>query len=1082
MTAQFITNQNKLLSDVINNILPCSRNLYFLVGYFYFSGFQEIYEKVADKNLKILVGLEVERDLTNKVKEFEMLQEVNISRGQIRDNYYKSLVQLFNDTDFFDTPKKVDAFKLFLGKIENGTLEIRKTFHPNHAKLYVFENEENFNQGGEYPGTVITGSSNLTRAGLKDRFEINVVSRDLANYQEAYKIFQELWKDSVKIVDKDNLDDFFYNVVEKTWLNKSPSPFLLYIRVLNEYFRQYKADALRLPSKITDGEFLDLKYQIDAIGQAIDTIQKHNGVIIADVVGLGKSIIASTVAHNLNLRTIIISPPHLIDQWEDYHYDFKFHAKIYSSGKIEQALEENDKDEQKLIIIDEAHKYRNELTADYGNLHKLCQRNKIILLSATPFNNKPQDIFSMVRLFQIPTRTTLQTVDNLSYQFRELIVEYKRIKEAQKKKSESEIAISARINKVAEKIRNMLSPLVIRRSRLDLDAIDEYKKDLEQQNITFPKVNPPQELEYELGNLSGLYLSTLEQIAPEDEESAKGFIGARYMPTNYIKDFEKYRQKIVEEMGVDENLYKQIQINLAQFMRRLLVRRFESSIFAFQTTLDNIIKSSETILEWYEKLGKVPVYKKGKLPDIESIIEVAGEDLDDELEENLFDYQLRKHIEKGLWFIDKKEIKKGFVEDVQRDIEVLNNIKQQWFGSGFPTDPKLEHFKTIVKERLKIDPSRKIVVFSEFADTVNYLYDKLKDELKVFKYTAKDSSQTNKQVIKQNFDAASKIQKNDFDVLIATDAISEGFNLHRAGIVFNYDIPYNPTRVIQRVGRINRINKKVFDELFIYNFFPTETGEEETRVKQVSTLKLAMVHALFGEDTKYLTKDEELRSFFAAEYQRAIAAGDELSPETKYENFIRNLRANNKEIVEEAAKLPKRCRIKRTVKKEQSGVIVFGKKGDEYVFKIGSKTKEPHNLPIADALKLFEAEINETGEKTSNSFYEIYSKISENLFAKRTEVAKDRGKLDTIAMIEALKDKLPQHKDYLEDLLFVVKELDALPERFARLIRAIELNKLEKDFNELKRQVPLDYLLSIIEREQKIEDGKETLILSEELI
>ena len=183
------------------------------MGYFYFSGFQEIYEKVVDKNLKILVGLEIEQDLTNKVREFEVLQETNSPRGVIRDKYYESLVKLFNDTDFFDSQEKQDAFKLFLEKIENGTLEIKKTLHSNHAKLYVFENKEEFNQGGEYPGTVITGSSNLSHSGLKGRFEINVISREPANYQEAYSIFLELWKDAVKIVDKDNLEDFLYKVV-----------------------------------------------------------------------------------------------------------------------------------------------------------------------------------------------------------------------------------------------------------------------------------------------------------------------------------------------------------------------------------------------------------------------------------------------------------------------------------------------------------------------------------------------------------------------------------------------------------------------------------------------------------------------------------------------------------------------------------------------------------------------------------------------------------------------------------------------------------------------------------------------------
>jgi superfamily II DNA or RNA helicase len=1082
MSVQFITNQGKFLSEVINKILPSSKNLYFLVGYFYFSGFQEIYEKVADKHIKVLVGLEIDQDLSNRIREVELLQETNTSRGLVRDNYYKALVQLFNESDFFDSEEKQAAFKLFLQKIEDGTLEIKKSLHSNHAKLYVFENKEEFNQGGEYPGTVITGSSNLSRSGLKDRFEINVISRDSATYDEAYKIFQDLWKDSVTIVDKDNLDNFLYNVVEKVWVDKLPKPFLLYVKVLHEYFRRYQEDTIRTPAEITKGEYIDLKYQIDAIQGAIDVLQKHNGVIVADVVGLGKSIIASAVAHNLKYKTIIVCPPHLIPQWEDYHYDFEFHSKIYSSGKIEDALEGDDKNETKLVIVDEAHKYRNELTADYANLHKLCQRHKVMLLSATPFNNRPQDIFSMVKLFQVPTRTTLQTVDNLSYQFRELIIEYKKIKESQKKKTESPSVIASRINQVAGEIRRILSPLVIRRSRLDLDAIEEYKEDLHRQKITFPKVNPPVELDYDLGDLSDLYLATLEQISPEKEDSGKGFIGARYKPAFYIKDFEKYRQQIAADMGVDENLLKQSQINLADFMRRLLVRRFESSMFAFQSTLDSIIKSSQNVLKWYEKRGEVPVYKKGKLPDIDYLQEASDGSLSDELEQTLFEYQLEKYIDKGLWFIPKQEIRKAFVDDVQKDIDLLMNIRQQWFSDGFPKDPKLENFKAVIRDCLKENPTRKIVVFSEFGDTVDYIHEQIKGEFRAFKYTAKDSSKTNKQIIKENFDAGSKVQKKDFDVLIATDAISEGFNLHRAGIILNYDIPYNPTRVIQRVGRINRINKKVFDELFIYNFFPTATGEEETGIKRISTLKLAMIHALFGEDTKVLTKDEELRSYFADQYKKAIANEEQLSPEAKYENFIRNLRINSPDIVEEAVKLPKRCRIKRIAKKNQSGVIVFGKKGEECVFKFGHKNLEPKSIAATDALDLFDAEINETGEQTSRAFESIYSKIKENLFSKRTEVAKDRGKIQAIEKIETLKDKLPAHRDYIEDLFYVVKNLDALPERFLRLIRAIDTKTLEKNFNNLQREVPHRYLLDIRDREEKIEEGKETLILSEELI
>ena len=505
-------------------------------------------------------------------------------------------------------------------------------------------------------------------------------------------------------------------------------------------------------------------------------------------------------------------------------------------------------------------------------------------------------------------------------------------------------------------------------------------------------------------------------------------------------------------------------------------------MYAFRSTLDSIIRSSEVIVDWYERLGKVPVYKKGKLPDVDALMQSSGEDLEEELWEATLEDELQKYIEKGLWLIDKKELRIAFIEDVKKDIAILSEVRRQWFGDGFPDDPKLQHFAAIIRKKLKEDPERKIVVFTEFADTADYLFGKLKDDLRVFKYSAKDANKTNKKTIKENFDAGSKVQKDDYDVLIATDAISEGFNLHRAGTVFNYDIPYNPTRVIQRVGRINRINKKVFDELFIYNFFPTATGERETRVKEIATLKIAMVHALFGEDTKVLTKDEELQSWFTKQFKEILSNQEEPSPEAKYEDLIRRLRVSQYDLVQQAMTIPRRCRVRRTEKKGKTGVIVFGKKGQEYAFKFGTKAAEPVALGVAAALDLFEAEVSEESERTSDSFEPVYEKVKSKLFAKRTEVALDKGKRETILKVEALKDKLPKKKDYLEDLLYVLKELDALPDRYSRFIRAIDFKSLEEDVERLQQQCPHSYLVGIIEREKKIEEGEESLILSEELI
>ena len=153
------------------------------------------------------------------------------------------------------------------------------------------------------------------------------------------------------------------------------------------------------------------------------------------MVGLGKSIIASTVARNLRLRAIVICPPHLCRQWEGYRDEFGFTASVFSAGKIEEALKyymEMIKDnEQFLIIIDEAHRFRNEFTEDYSFLHNICSGNKVLLLTATPFNNQPEDIYSLIKLFQNPSHSTLKTVENLGASFKSLIDQYRKLREGQ---------------------------------------------------------------------------------------------------------------------------------------------------------------------------------------------------------------------------------------------------------------------------------------------------------------------------------------------------------------------------------------------------------------------------------------------------------------------------------------------------------------------------------------------------------------------------------------------------------------------------------------------------------------------------
>lgn len=1081
MSSSFITNKEKFLSDIINGILPKTDAVDILVGYFYYSGYIELSDNLKDKQIRILVGLDVDLQVSKHVREVENFRKGLISRGALKDEYYKQFVEIFNNSDFLDTAEKLSQFKMFYGKILDGTLEIRKTLDPCHSKLYLFAYNDQMNENGELPGTLITGSSNLSYQGLKGRIELNARFNDKADYEEGKRIFEDLWKDSVVIACKDNIDEWNDKVIAKIWYDKLYSPYLMYIRVLREYFNIPTSTNLLTPYDITEGKYSNLRYQTDAVQMALNSLNNHNGAIIADVVGLGKSIIASTVARNLKLRTIVICPPHLYKQWEGYRDEFGFTATVFSAGKIEDAVlhyqELVKEEEQFLIIIDEAHRFRNEYTQDYALLHNLCSGNKVLLLTATPFNNQPADIYALIKLFQIPSRSTLKTVENLGASFKELIDKYRTLRDEQREGKTTDEEVKLEVNDIAKKIRSIISPLVVRRSRLDLQGIPEYAEDLKQQHIQLVLPNDPEELTYDLSELKGLYLSTLDRISKSAgaSEDTYGFIAARYSPALYIYEDkqEALAKELEQKTGVKFNLLIGRQANISSFMRHLLVARFESSVAAFQTSLGYMIQSSEHLLKWVEKRNKIPVFKKGHLPDVDCFYESSGDGLD-EIEELFEKFEAR-----GFFEIDMKYVKPTFLDDVKSDIQLLKYLQEQWFGKDnvIKKDPKLSSFIQILKKQMKAEPKRKLIVFSEYADTVNYLGKALVDAgLPVMKYTSADASPLNKERIRQNFDAGLKpsLQQNEFHILIATDAISEGYNLHRAGAIFNYDIPYNPTRVIQRIGRINRINKKVFDELYIYNYFPTDVGEAETRTKEISTLKMAMIHAIMGEDTKALTKDEEVKAFFKERYRKEFAKSEEASWDTPYRKLLNSLKGT--EVYEHAMALPHRARTARAIQKPHKGVLMFGKKGDDFVFKIGDTEQKPCMISAEEAIGLFETDDKEKPVDLSKAFDKVYQQVKSSLFTNDEKEKNEKELLKALSKVKILiKDKILD-KDYLSDLLEVIKA-DALSGYEIRYINQLTL----KEAKNLPEKITSEYLARIITCQNKVDDSEETLILSEEL-
>jgi superfamily II DNA or RNA helicase len=1082
------------LSSNLKTILPKCNKIDALVGYFYFSGFKDLHNELKDKQIRILVGMDIDKKIIEKVS---VLKDLNLdshvvnthvsSRSGAKEDYIENFSHIFNDTDYFDNEDSQKAFEIFLGKIMDGSLQIKKTAEANHSKFYILHNEQNSSEEGK--GIVIVGSSNLTVSGLREQREHNIILHENHYYESHVKEFEDCWVDESNIIisDIESSDNFVREIKRKIWLYSLPDPLLMYYKVLSEYFSITEIEDMKTPKNITGGKFSDLKYQKDAINLGIDRIKKFGGVIIADVVGLGKSIVASAIAHNLGLKTIIIAPPHLEDQWKDYMSEFDFKGFVYTTGKIQEALDRHGEDNGKILfILDEAHKHRNEDTDNYKILHRLCAGHYVMALSATPFNNDPKDIYALIKLFSTPGQSTIRTVENLSMSFHGLFKRYKKIRKDLRKNIKSDGSENAEVKNdlhdIADELRKMIEPLIIRRSRLDLDEIEEYRDDLKSQGVSFAKVKDPELLEYDLGNMFDLYINTLEKISPEDKSTS--FIGTRYKPASYLKQGSEFIKKLVENddddegMSADEKIQRitQAQANIAKFMRRLLVRRFESSIGAFNLSLKNMIMSSETMLDWYTNRSEVPIFKKGVLPDVEYL-----NDLDDEEREELFS----KFEEKGLIRIPARELQPEFEDHLKQDIRLLKEIQSEW--SQVTNDPKYDFLKKKISESITKDKTRKIVIFTEFSDTANYVYQKLSKEgfKRVFKYSSEDASDENKKIIRSNFDAGLEDSKksDDFDVIIATDAISEGFNLHRAGTVINYDIPYNPTRVIQRVGRINRINRKVFDELYIYNFFPTITGEIETRTRAISTLKMDLIHTLLGEDTKTLTSEEDLKNYFAKQYKEENHKNESLSWDAPYRNTWLKIK-DDTDIMQKLDQIPHRSRIARKTK-NTTGVVAFAKKSGNFIFAFGETSESVQIVSPQVALPLFnEVADLEKPFSTSVNFDPIYKIVKEHIFKDNTKVPVDSGRRqDALAKVKIIGDIYPQAKDFSMDLVRVIKDLDGLPNGVLKDITEIKIDKtdLGKAYHELKELVPHKYLESIFKTAERANDTGKLIVLSEEL-
>ena len=908
MPTKFFTNQNdnsllKKFEGVFTNI-ESIRHFDALVGYFRTSGYFKV-RAFLDRipKIRILVGINVDQ-LIKKYHDKGQLYLEN--PDETKADFLDEIIKNIQEANYDEVTER--GILQFIDDLVSGKIELRA--HPKkkiHAKVYIFR-PATFNEYA--PCEVITGSSNLTDAGLganpDSNYEFNVSLREYEDVKFATEEFERLWDESVPILQAEA-----ERIKNQTYLRDDFTPFELYIKMLIEYFGKrvdydpYNIDLL-LPPK-----YIRLKYQSDAANQGYAIMMKHNGFVLADVVGLGKTIIACMIIkkfiyeNGTHTKVLVVVPPAIEDSWRRTVKDFELdnHFTFITLGSLHKILDRNNysypnPEEIDLIAVDESHKFRNDYTEMYLALQEICKmprsraaengdsRKKVILISATPLNNRPQDIENQLYLFQDRRNSTLENIRNLQEYFKPINEQYKKL--AYEKKLNIK-----KLKALFQKLRDdVVEPLVIRRTRTDIESNKEYLEDLEVQGIKFPKVGDPIALYYELdGKLSELFFDTVSLITNLDEEG------------NKIDGLGYYRYRAIEFLSKEEDkkMYGNVESisgRLSAIMKTLLVKRLESSFYAFTQSLSRFQKAIDNMLAMFDD-NRVFI-----APDL---------DINKLLEEGLsYDEIEAKINEKGG---NNKEYKKDafdkkFIALLKQDKEKVDDLIERW--SKVKKDPKLIEFaKQILEEFFKPDQniSGKLIIFSESKETAEELTVKLSKitKKKVLTVSAENRKYV-ENTIRDNFDANLEEDKwqTEYDIIITTEVLAEGINLHRSNVIVNYDVPWNSTRLMQRIGRVNRIGSRA-DRIYVYNYYPSAHGDAQIHLVNNALRKLQAFHTAFGEDNKVFSILEEKGegALFGNKIQK------EESEILKYLNELRDFRKKHPKIFNDISKIPNKARCGR---------------------------------------------------------------------------------------------------------------------------------------------------------------------------
>ncbi|MBP6871653.1 MAG: helicase [Bacteroidales bacterium] len=852
-------NIENILIEGLKQTIRTSFRADFCVGYFNLRGWDKLadlidqYQGKENECCKLLIGMQ--KPSSEILREHLATKEPGLMDNATALALKKKIALEFRSQLMFGLPTQNDEESLRKLSLQ---LKQRKVIvklflrHSLHAKLYLIFREDPIT-----PAVGYVGSSNLTLAGLEKQGELNldVLEQDAAN--KLTKWFEDRWIDQYCI----DISDELAAIIDESWAgDKLIKPYFIYLKIAWHLSQEAQLGLNNfLIPKIFGNDLLP--FQQSAVLIAARHLDKRGGVLIGDVVGLGKTLTATALTkvfeETFYLETLVICPKNITEMWEDYFHRYQIRGKVKSISMIdEKFLNER---RYRVVIIDESHNLRNRDGKRYSIIKDYLERNecKVILLTATPYNKIYFDISNQLRLF-IPEEQDLgvspeRFINELQGGATEFVSTYQ---------YQPNTLLAFEKSDYPEDWQTLLKLYMVRRTRTFIkenyatfdDGRNQYFLTFSDGSRFYFPDRIPKKIEYDFDPLDDVDI-----YAKLYSENVVLLINslqlARYGLANYIDPAKE------DSAGNDDKL---ILANLSRAGKRLmgfcrtnLFKRLESCGFSFIISVSRHLMRNYVYIHAIKNGLKLPIGRQ----ENESIDEFLEENDADTLDQGIRQiktdvgkfmedaataYERNKHDKKLTW-IDPEFFTHDLIISLQHDCKILLevlNIAKYWDPKA---DKKLKSLEHLCKTK---HPKDKILIFSQFADTVDYLKEEL-NKRKIDRLEAVTGNIENPTSFAHRFSPVSNKKTpgtDDIRIMLSTDVLSEGQNLQDAHVIVNFDLPWALIRLIQRAGRVDRIGQH-HPEILCYSFLPADGLNNIIRLRDRLSRRIR-------ENAEYVGADE----------------------------------------------------------------------------------------------------------------------------------------------------------------------------------------------------------------------------------